>query len=349
MAGFRIVTDHTIIAQPLVSNVAADVKVSLMEKRNKVLGKVKEYIDTNFNPSTKTFYDPSQDSYEPALSINEILSHLKLTRAEYEDALSISDDNSFQIHTKRPPNSCFVNSYFADGLLAWEANLDIKPVFNHSKAISYMCTYLSKSEDEYSHAIQEAFKDAFRKNLDNYNQMKSIAHAYTNNRECSVQECLYHVLPGQWLRKTFPGVIFANSNIPEKRFRVCLNEEEISELPENSQAIFRRNMLDRYKDHPNSSFANGKSAIIDSMCCAEFFRYYYLMQIMTNENDYRPEELTDQLIQGNHPFQHNYPEVIPLMSSKEKLKCHKIPNVLQYYEPNRHVHPENYYHHMLFM
>ena len=34
------------------------------------------------------------------------------------------------------------------------------------------------------------------------------------------------------------------------------------------------------------------------------------------------------------------------MSNKEKLKCHKIPNVLQYYEPNRHVPAENYYHHM---
>ena len=49
--------------------------------------------------------------------------------------------------------------------------------------------------------------------------------------------CVYHVLPGQWLRITFPGVIFANSNIPEKRSRVCLKEEEISELPENSQDI----------------------------------------------------------------------------------------------------------------
>ena len=125
-----------------------------------------------------------------------------------------------------------------------------------------MCACLSKSEDECSHAIQEAFKDAFRKNLDQYNQMKPIVHEYTNNRECSVQEYLYHVLPGQLLRKTFPGVIFANSNIPEKHFRVCLKEEESSELPENSQDIFQRNMLDRHKDCPNSSFANGKYAII---------------------------------------------------------------------------------------
>ena len=55
-----------------------------------------------------------------------------------------------------------------------------------------MCAYLSKSEDECSHAMQEAFKDAFSKNLENYNRIKSIAHAYTNNQECSVQECVFY-------------------------------------------------------------------------------------------------------------------------------------------------------------
>ena len=99
---------------------------------------------------------------------------------------------------------------------------------------------MSKSEDECPHAIQEAFKDAFSKNLDNYNQMKSIAHEYTNNRDCSVQECVYHFLPGQWLRKTFPGVVFHNSNISENHSRICLKEEEISELPENSLDILTK-------------------------------------------------------------------------------------------------------------
>ena len=131
-------------------------------------------------------------------------------------------DNSFQIHTKRPKNLCSVNSYFADGLLAWEVKLDIEPVFNDYNAMSYMCAYLSKLEGECSHAMHEAFKDPFSKNVDNNNQMKSIARAYTNNRKCSVQEFVYHVLRGLGLRKTFPGVIFANSNIPEKRSRVYL-------------------------------------------------------------------------------------------------------------------------------
>ena len=88
-----------------------------------------------------------------------------------------------------------------------EANMDIQPVFNPDKAVAYICAYLSKSERECSVAMKQAVQDAFEKELDNYEQMKSVANSYINKRESSIQECVYHVLPGQWLRKTFPGVI----------------------------------------------------------------------------------------------------------------------------------------------
>ena len=111
--------------------------------------------------------------------------------------------------------------------MAYEANMDIQPVFNHYKAVACMCAYLSKSENECSVATKQTVRDAFEKSLNNYEQMKLVAIANINKRECSIQECVYHLLPGQWLRKTFPGVIFANSNIPEKRFQLCLAEHEI--------------------------------------------------------------------------------------------------------------------------
>ena len=88
-----------------------------------------------------------------------------------------------------------------------------------------MCPYLSKLEHKCSHVMEEACKVAFGISLDNSNQTKSIAHAYPNIRACSVQECVYHILLGQWFRKTFPGVIFANTNILEEHFRVCLKEK----------------------------------------------------------------------------------------------------------------------------
>ena len=43
----RYFTDHAIAAEPLVSNTAADVQVSLVEKRNKFLGKATEYTHTH--------------------------------------------------------------------------------------------------------------------------------------------------------------------------------------------------------------------------------------------------------------------------------------------------------------
>ena len=86
----------------------------------------------------------------------------------------------------------------------WEANMDIQPIFNHFKAVAYMCAYLSISEDECSLALTEAVRDAFEKELDNHERMRSVANAYLNKRKCNIQECVYHVLP---------GVTFANSNV----------------------------------------------------------------------------------------------------------------------------------------
>ena len=62
---------------------------------------------------------------------------------------------------------------------------------------------------------------------------------------------MYQVLSGQWLRKTFPGVIFANSSIPEKRYWICHEEKDICQLPEDLRDVFKKNMIDRYIDRPN--------------------------------------------------------------------------------------------------
>ena len=63
--------------------------------------------------------------------------------------------------------------------------------------------------------MKQAVQDAFEKGLDNWEEMKSVTSAYVNKSKCSIQECVYCILEGQWLRKTSSSVIFANSNVPE--------------------------------------------------------------------------------------------------------------------------------------
>ena len=107
-----------------------------------------------------------------------------------------------------------------------------------------MCAYFSKSEDDTSQAMNQAAKEATSCNKSKLELMKSVARAYITKRECSVQEAVYHVMPELWLRKTFLGVLFANSNLPEDRYRMFCSEEEIKELPEDSTDIYKRNMID---------------------------------------------------------------------------------------------------------
>ena len=120
----------------------------------------------------------------------------------------------------------------------------------------------------------------------------------------------------------------------KKRYRVCRDENDISEFPEDSTDIFNRNMIDRYIDRPNFRFSSGECAMLDSFCFAEFWRYFYLAS----------GEFKD-----NHVSKNNYPKQVPLMPSNEKLKFRKVPYVLNYHVPNKHTHPEEHAHHMRFM
>ena len=160
----RFFTDQTIIADPLPAEMSDVEKENKLSQRETILNKVKQYIDTELNPNNINFLDPTKSKFKELKSISEILNELELTESEYYEALSISSDKDFQIHFKRPPNSCFINNYFDEVLLAWNANLDIQPVINHYKAVTYMCAYFSKSENETSEAMKQAAKDACNMN-----------------------------------------------------------------------------------------------------------------------------------------------------------------------------------------
>ena len=248
----------------------------------------------NFDPRHNNVHDPSKDNYKELKSIEEMLTELGITKEIYYKNLAISPDKGFQIHYKRSTAACFVNNYFEEGLRSWEANIDIQPVLDYHRAVSYMCAYISKSEDESTEAMKQAAKEALESNATLREKMKSISRAYRTHREMSIQEAVSIVLPEIWLRKTSPGVAFANSNLPENRYRVCKSHEEISNMDPNDKNVFKKNMLDRYIDRPNARYMNGRYAALDRLCFAEFLANYSLeFKNKEEENDYQPEVLEE--------------------------------------------------------
>ena len=147
-------------------------------------------------------------------------------------------------------------------------------------------------------------------------------------------------MPELWLRKVFPGVLYVNSNIPEKRVRMMLSKKEIAELPEDNTDIYKRKMMNRYMIRPHD-------ALFEQLCYALFIKRYQL-QTKPFENDSQPEELVDKLVETNHSTSSSYPKLL-ILSTGERLHYHQVELVLRYHVPNKFKEPESYAHHLLFM
>ena len=61
--------------------------------------------------------------------------------------------------------SCFINNYFIAGIKGSAVNVDLQPVFNHYKCITYICFYFTKDETECSQVIINAVKEAKAANI----------------------------------------------------------------------------------------------------------------------------------------------------------------------------------------
>ena len=142
-------------------------------------------------------------------------------------------------------------------------------------------------------------------------------------------------IPELWLWKTFPKVVFLNSNKPEKRYWVFRRKEDLHKLPLGSTDVIQHNILDRYIDRPGLIFHNSRFAAIDLLCLAEFLSYYYVQSRFKPEsqNDCQLVVLDDELMETKY-FDSQYIKTIPLSSSKEKSKCRKVKAVLRYHVPN---------------
>ena len=128
------------------------------------------------------------------------------------------------------------------------------------KRVTYLCQYFSKTEDQFSQTMKQPAKESFDNNMHYHDTMKAIAKACLTNKECSVWEAVYHILPGLWLSKVFLAVYFGNINLTEDKFHVLISEKELTELADPSTNIFKGSNVDRYLERPRT-FCNGKYSV----------------------------------------------------------------------------------------
>ena len=337
-------TDSTIVAEPLSDDLDGEIKAAALKRRKEILSLVKQKIDEVLNPNIK--------KYNPASDQEDIFKSVGITKQDYEWALSVSPDADYELlkkNLKRPLDSCSINNYFIAGMKGFAANVDLQPVFNHYKCITYVCSYFTKDETECSQAIMNAAKEARETNLSVKDGLKKIGAAFLSTREVSSQECVYRCMPELWLRKIFPKTIFISTGLPDKRLRVTKTQQELEELEDDCTDIYKSNIIERYSIRPNNIPS------VDNMCLAEFATYYYkdYKTDVSETIDAQPEILTDdiitQLYQNTNDHSSSLPEKIILMNGKEVMKCRKVKAVIRYHTPNKTKEPEQYFHHLLML
>ena len=103
----------------------------------------------------------------------------------------------------------------------------------------------------------------FGKKQGNYEKMCATVKVYSSNHEGSVQEAVCYYSLKLWLRKMFPSVIHANTNLARKRLKIFKSREETSQPPDESENIFKINILNRYMNIPNGLYYNANYAVLN--------------------------------------------------------------------------------------
>ncbi|KXJ13769.1 ATP-dependent DNA helicase PIF1 [Exaiptasia diaphana] len=312
-------TNRTIVAEPLSNDINEHIKSSTLEKRKEILTLVKGKIDDVLNPSKPT--------YESTLTESDIFNSVGITQEQYYSALSISPDSDYELHLKRPIDSCFINNYFIAGIKGFAANVDLQPVFNHYKCVTY---------------------EAKAANMNVREGLKKIGAAFLSTREVSSQEAVYRCMPELWLRKIFPAAIFISTDLPDKRIRMAKSQQELEELDDESTEVYKSNMIERYTKRPHSIPS------VNKLCLAEFVANYYkdYKKEWQEIPDAQPQVLTDNLIESQHTTENEesrFPDKIRLIDSNEIMKCRKVRAVIRYHTPNKEKEPEKYFHHLLML
>ena len=83
----KFFTENTIIATPLPSDLSDEMKNSIVSERERILSKVKEYIDKDLDPKKRNILNPTKDDFEKVPKISKILAELSVTEKEYYNAI----------------------------------------------------------------------------------------------------------------------------------------------------------------------------------------------------------------------------------------------------------------------
>ena len=192
-------------------------------------------IDTVSNVLSKVRNEQIDNNACVDVSLNELLTKVKISHSNYVDALKTSIRGNVVV-LKRKPCECKINNYNPHVMLAWQANMDLQYVMNPYACIMYVASYMMKTEKAMGELLRSVANENRSEELKT--QLKKVGSAFLNHREVSAQEAVYRILslPMTQLSRS---VVFVDTNPSHEQVGVLKSFKEIPELDDDDQNILR--------------------------------------------------------------------------------------------------------------
>lgn len=155
--------------------------------------------------------------------------------------------------TKRGDDDVMLNAYNPTILQKWAANMDIQLVNGAAGLAYYVCKYALKAEpDDLRQSLQKLRLEMREKPPPTpKDKLFKIGMLVLKQRRLSAQEAAFRLCRLPLVRSSV-AVVCITTTPPEKRRKLLRPSWEIADLPPDSTAVFRDNIIDYYRRRDDS-------------------------------------------------------------------------------------------------
>ena len=239
--------------------------------------------------------------------------------------------NRSTIIYKRKANESLVVPYNTVLLSTWKANMNIQYVTGMYGVITYLTSYLCKSENYMSELMKAASKEASAKAI--RDKLFKIGNVFQKCREVSTHKAIARTISLP-LRHSNIDVQYVSTGLKENITRMLKPKIATDRIDDpDSTDVYIPNILDKYIKRPDS---------LEEICLADFSSEY------RNESIHNPS-VDDETIESYSQSISDYVDTpessikIDLKDGLGKMRKRSRPCVIRWHKTSKLKDPEEYY------
>ncbi len=259
---------------------------------------------------------------------------------DYAKAVLQQPRKGSTVMLRRDIDEIFINNYNPEFIVAWDANLDIQPVFDYYGIITYVTDYWSKDSTGLTDILKTGVKQLC-KDDDMKKKCHELANVFISHRQVGEAEAYYKLLPHMNLIYSSVATVYAPTEAKDER-RKFLQKQD----PEERKGFKVKDKDGLYLEKPDliSKYERRKLVenneddyTLEHLCYSQFVKMYENAGWKTSMKDGMEEEdgadvneEGNDIEEGELNEEDNFNFVmIGVNEGEERPARMELPNILQ--------------------